>query len=215
MNYAEQTRSPMRHVVGLGVVLLLHVFLIIGLINGLGSTIIDKLKNPLETKIVQDQTKPPPPPPPPPPPEVPVTAPPPFIPPPEIQVQPPPTPPPNAITAVQHAAPAPYVPTKPAPVVQAQPDHDVGERPIAGAPLQYPPQMEEEQREGSARVSCDVGTDGSTSNCKINSVTGGSAFGAAALSYVKRARYRPRTHNGVAVAASHEWNIKFNLGGGE
>lgn len=213
MNYAEQGRNPTRHIVGLGVVVLLHVFLIIGLINGLGSTIIDKLKNPVETKIIQDQNKPPPPPPPPPPPEVPVTAPPPFIPPPEINVTPPPQT--NAIAVVQHDTPHPYVPTKPAPVVQAQPDRDVSERPISGRPLQYPPQMEEEQREGSARVSCDVGTDGTTSNCKIDSSSGGSAFGAAALSYVRTARYHPRTHNGVPVAASHQWNIKFNLNGGE
>jgi protein TonB len=72
--------------------------------------------------------------------------------------------------------------------------------------------MEEEQREGSARVSCDVDTNGSTSNCRVDSVTGGSAFASAALAYVKRARYAPRTHNGVPVAASHQWNIKFKLG---
>ena len=75
--------------------------------------------------------------------------------------------------------------------------------------------MEEEQREGSARVSCNVGPDGVTSDCKIDSASGGSAFGQAALSYVKRARYRPRTHNGQAIATSHQWNIKFNLNGGE
>jgi protein TonB len=214
MNYAEQGRNPTRHIVGIGIVVILHVFLIIGLINGLGSTIIDKLKAPVETKIIQDQNKPPPPPPPPPPPEVPVTAPPPFIPPPEINVQPPPQET-HAIVAVQHAAPTPYVPTVKAPVVQAQPDRDVSERPIAGAPLQYPPQMQEEEREGSARVSCDVDTDGATSNCKIDSVSGGSAFGSAALSYVKRARYRPRTHNGQPVASSHQWNIRFTLNGAE
>jgi hypothetical protein len=43
-------------------------------------------------------------------------------------------------------------------------------------------------------------------------VTGGSAFATAALAYVKRARYAPRTHNGVPVASSHQWNIKFKLG---
>ena len=214
MNYAEQGRNPARHIVGLGVVIIFHVFLIYALINGLGSTIIDKLKPPVETKIIQDQTKPPPPPPPPPPPEVPVTAPPPFIPPPEISVQPPPEPA-HAITQVQRAAPTPYVPTQKAPVVAAVPDRDVSERPISGPALQYPAQMEEEQREGSARVSCDVGIDGTTSNCKIDSVSGGSAFGAAALSYVKRARYHPRTHNGQPMPATHEWNVKFSLNGAD
>ncbi len=120
MNYAEQGRSPTRHIVGIGVVIILHVFLIYGLINGLGSTVIDKLRAPVETKIIQDQNKPPPPPPPPPPPEVPVTAPPPFIPPPEINVQPPPQET-HAIVAVQHAAPTPYVPTAPEAASRSQP----------------------------------------------------------------------------------------------
>lgn len=134
---------------------------------------------------------------------------------PEIVVQPPPTT--NAIVAVTHATPAPqaYRPTVVAPAPQAQPDRDVSERPIAGAPLQYPPQMQEEEREGSARVSCQVDTDGNTSDCRIDSSTGGSAFGSAALNYVKHARYRPRTHNGVPVAAPHQWNIVFKLGGAE
>jgi protein TonB len=58
-----------------------------------------------------------------------------------------------------------------------------------------------------------VDTNGSTSNCHVDSVTGGSAFGTAALAYVRRARYQPRTHNGVPVASTHQWNIKFKLNG--
>jgi protein TonB len=129
-----------------------------------------------------------------------------------VQVQPPPQQ--NVIQAVTRAPPPAqeYKPTVVAPPRPAVADHDVSERPIAGAPLQYPPEMEEEQREGSARISCDVDPNGTTSNCRVDSVSGGQAFAQAALAYVKRARYSPRTHNGVPVAASHQWNIKFKLG---
>jgi protein TonB len=207
MNYAEQQKNPFRHVIGIGVVLLFHVLLIYALVNGLGANIIAKLKPPIETKIIQEDNKPPPPPPPPP---VLAAPPPPYIPPPEISVAPPPAPT-QAITTVTHAAP----PTNALPTtqhVQIAPDHDVSERPIKGSPLEYPEAMQDAGREGSVRVTCTVGPDGRTSNCAVNSVTGGSAFAAEALTYVKHAQYAPRTHNGVAEAATHTWDIKFKLG---
>jgi protein TonB len=57
-----------------------------------------------------------------------------------------------------------------------------------------------------------VKPDGTTANCTIDSVTGGSAFGTEALAYARRSRYSPRTHNGVPEESRHQWNIKFKLG---
>jgi periplasmic protein TonB len=90
MDYAQQQRNPMRHLVGLTIVVLLHVVVIYALVTGLAHKVVEVLKAPLETKIIEE-VKPPPPPeiklPPPPKLSAP---PPPFIPPPEVQIQTPP-----------------------------------------------------------------------------------------------------------------------------
>ncbi len=211
MDYAQQQRSPARHIIGLGIVVALHVVLIWALVNGLGKNIVEIMKAPIETKIIKD-TKPPPPPPPPPPPVL-TNPPPPYIPPPEIQIQPPPQP--HAIRQVtrtpQPPSPIPYkaAPPTPGPAV---PDSQVSARPIAGPALEYPPAMQDAQREGRVIVACDVGVDGLTHNCAIQTVLGGAAFGRAALQWVRAARYRPAVHNGVPVPeAHHAFNITFKL----
>ncbi len=218
MNYAEQNRNPTRHIVGIGIVVILHVFLIYGLINGLGSTIVDIIKAPVETKIIKDETKPPPPPPPPPPPEVPVTAPPPFIPPPEIQVQPPPEQT-HVIQAVQHAAPAPYVPTKPAPVAAPQvTGPSSGPVSTGGSKPDFPEQYLEEGREGHVVVTCDIEADGRPTGCTLGNVTGGSGFGSAVLNWLRsgRVKYRPAMANGQPVrSAGHVTSLTFKLSGGD
>ncbi len=120
MDYASQQRSPGKHPIGLGVVVIGHVILGYALVNGLGHKIVDAIKAPIETKII-DEIKPPPPPPPdnlPPPPKT-AMPPPSFVPPPEVQVAQPQLAP--AITVTREAPPpAPPVSIAPAPApVQA------------------------------------------------------------------------------------------------
>ena len=123
MNYAEQQRQIRKHPVGLIVVVVGHVVLGYALVNGLGHKIVEVIKAPIETKIIEE-VKPPVPPPPdnlPPPPK---TAPPPpsFVPPPEIQVAPPPTPAPTITTTQVAPPPAPFtVAPPPAPVTIGPP----------------------------------------------------------------------------------------------
>jgi protein TonB len=129
LDYAQQQRNPGKHVVGLSVVLALHVLLGAALVYGLSRKVIEVVKAPIETKIIEE-VKPPVPPPPdnlPPPPK---TAPPPpsFVPPPEIQVAPPPTPAPTITTTTVAPPPAPVTigppptpATAPAPPVAAAP----------------------------------------------------------------------------------------------
>ena len=122
MDYAQTQRNPGKHLTGIGLVLLLHVIIGYALVNGLGKKIIEVIKQPIETKIIEE-VKPPPPdvPPPPPPPKL-AAPPPPFIPPPEIQIQAPPPPPQQVITTTTNVPPPPqaFVPSPPAPPV-AQP----------------------------------------------------------------------------------------------
>ena len=105
VDFAEQQRNPGKHVVGFGVVVVLHLLLGWALVSGLAQRMVEVIKAPIETKIVEDVAPPPPPPPEnlPPPPKM--AAPPPsFVPPPEIQVAPPPVAAPS-ITVTRDAPP--------------------------------------------------------------------------------------------------------------
>jgi protein TonB len=90
VDFAQQQRRPTKHLVGLGVVLVLHVLVGWALVDGLARKVVEVVKAPIETKLVEE-VKPPPPPPknlPPPPTKLP--PPPAFVPPPEVVVTPPP-----------------------------------------------------------------------------------------------------------------------------
>src|SRR5437588_13074224 len=106
MSYAQPHTPPGRRRTALVAVGIFHVLLIYALIHGLARKIVEVVRAPLETKIIEEVKRPPPeqPPPPPPPPKL-ATPPPPFIPPPEVQVQVPVQPPPT-ITAVVATPPA-------------------------------------------------------------------------------------------------------------
>jgi protein TonB len=100
VNYAQDQRDPGKHTVGFGVVVLLHVVVVYALVAGLAKKVVDVIKQPLETKVIEEVKKPPPPPetviPPPP---VLAAPPPPFIPPPEIRLDNLPPPSQNTIVA--------------------------------------------------------------------------------------------------------------------
>lgn len=121
MNYAEQQRNPTRHMVGLGVVIVMHIILGWALLNGLARKVVEVVKGPIETKIIEE-VKPPPPPPPenlPPPPKLP-PPPPAFVPPPEIKIESPPPAPTITVETVP-PPPAPPVTIAPPPVPEAPP----------------------------------------------------------------------------------------------
>jgi protein TonB len=122
VDFAEQQRNPGRHMVGIGIVLGLHLLLGWALVSGLAQRMVEVIKAPIETKIIEE-TKPPPPPPPenlPPPPKF-APPPPSFVPPPEVNVNPPPTPAPTITTTTVAPPPAPVAIAPPAPPVEAPP----------------------------------------------------------------------------------------------
>lgn len=138
MNFAQQQAAPGRRFVGLGIVFLFHALIIYALVTGLAKRVVEVIRAPIETKVIEEIKKPPPPPevvlPPPPKLEAP---PPPFIPPPEIQVANPPpaptitativAPPPGPMVVTPPpapvAAPAPPVPAAPVPAGVACPNY--------------------------------------------------------------------------------------------
>jgi protein TonB len=123
MNFSQRQADPRRHLVGLSVVILVHVFVIYALVTGLAKKVVDVVRAPIETKVIEEIKKPPPPPeivlPPPPKLEAP---PPPYIPPPEVQIAAPPPPAPTITVAPSPVPPPPTVMTPtPPPAAPAPP----------------------------------------------------------------------------------------------
>ncbi len=107
MDFSSRQPQPQKHLLGITIVVLFHIALVYALVTGLGKKIVDVIKQPIETKVIEE-IKPPPPPPErllPPPPKL-EAPPPPFIPPPEVQIA---TPPPvqNVITSTTTTPPPP------------------------------------------------------------------------------------------------------------
>lgn len=125
MNFAQRQRDPRRHLIGFTAVVLFHAALVYALVTGLAKKVVDVVRAPIETKVIEEIKKPPPPPeivvPPPPRLEAP---PPPFIPPPEVQIATPPPPQPTITAVTPTPPPAPVViapAPPPAPVAEAPP----------------------------------------------------------------------------------------------
>ena len=172
MDFADQQRKPTKHVVGFGVVLALHLLLGYGLLNGLAQRMVEVIKGPIETKIIEE-AKPPPPPPPenlPPPPKF-APPPPSFVPPPEVNVNPPPTPaatitttqvapPPTAVTVAPPAPPAPPPPPPAAPPRVAARPAIANEHACAPTGDDYPRAARNAETTGTTTVRFNVGPDG-------------------------------------------------------
>ena len=122
MDFSKRQADPRRHLVGITVVILFHVLVVYALVTGLAKKVVDVVRAPIETKVIEEIKKPPPPPevvvPPPPKLEAP---PPPYIPPPEVQIATPPPPQPTitAVTPTPPPAPVTITPAPPPPVVAA------------------------------------------------------------------------------------------------
>ncbi|MGA2551568.1 MAG: energy transducer TonB [Burkholderiaceae bacterium] len=193
MDFAQQQRSPFKHLVGITFVVLLHILLIYALINGLAHKLVAVMEKPVETKIIQE-VKPPPPPEIklPPPPKL-MAPPPPFIPPPEVQIQ---TPPPVNTISVQAATPPAPQQFSTAPPVAAAPSPAPTKsitvvcpntREIASQ-IEFPPRaVRAGLQSGDVVVSFTVGASGATSNFSIVS-SSNKLFVDAAMEAAKKLR---------------------------
>src|SRR5207247_1566978 len=103
VDYAQAQRNPGKHLTGIGIVVVLHVLLGWALVSGLARKVVEVIKAPIETKIIEEVKPPPPPETPPPPPPKMALPPPSFVPPPAVQIANPP--PPHAAIPVQTPTP--------------------------------------------------------------------------------------------------------------
>ena len=219
--------APRRQPVGLGIVIVLHLLLGWAMVSGLARKVVEVVKAPIETKIIEEVKPPPPPPPeklPPPPPK---TAPPPpaFVPPPEVQVQQvqqQPTittttqqPPPSevkisAAPPAVEAAPAP--PAPPAPPARVAPVIRFNE---ATKP-EYTPAARRAEIECEVIVAYTMETDGSVSDAQVRKSCGSSrehkALDRATVDAVRATRGKPGTVDGKPERLQGQVIYAFKLG---
>lgn len=204
MNYAERERNPAKHLPSIALVVLLHVFLGYALLNGLGRAVIEVLKKPLETKIIEEVKPPPPDTPPPPPPKL-AAPPPPFIPPPEINIQVPVVQSPAAITTVTTVKPPPGPP----PVIQAPPQTQPAIRKEYTAKYRvspaYPRNLMRENVEGKVIAWVHVAPDGNVTNVEIRQ-SSNRAFDREVIRALSQWKFNPEP-----VGFIGEYEIVFNL----
>lgn len=173
MDFAEQQRAPGRHAVGFGIVVGLHLILGWALMNGLAQRMVEVIKGPIDTKIIEE-VKPPPPPPPdnlPPPPKF-APPPPSFVPPPEVQVNAPRMAGPSITTT--HVAPpptpvkvAPPPPPAPAPVKRAAQGAIANAADCAPTHDDYPAAAARSSATGTTVVRFNVGADGKLAGAEV------------------------------------------------
>jgi protein TonB len=227
VNFAEQQRNPGRHAVGIGIVLALHLLLGWALVTGLAQRMIEVIKAPIETKIIEE-VKPPPPPPPenlPPPPKF-APPPPSFVPPPEVNVNPPPTPAPAITTTTVAPPPAPVtIAPPPAPAAPPAPPAParVAARPAIANVGQCAPKSEDypaaalrAEATGTTRVRFTVGADGRMTASEVVKSSGSSRehkqMDRVALAKLSECRFTAGTDEfGKPVGATFEVEYVWKL----
>ncbi len=186
MDYAQEQRSPGKHLTGIVVVIILHVALGYALMNGLATKVINVIRQPLETKIIEEVKKPPPPETPPPPPPKMVQMLPTFVPPPEVMVQAPVTPP--VIATRTAVAPPVYAPpAPPAPVAVAPPSVGVAcpNSQEIRTNIKYPVQARKDGLQGEVLIEMTIAANGEVKDVDVKSSTN-RAFNSVSISASKQ-----------------------------
>jgi protein TonB len=215
MNFSHE-KEPGKNFTGIAIVIVLHVIVAWGIINGLGKRMITKMQEAVETKIIEEVKPPPPPetPPPPPPPEM-KAPPPPFIPPVEVQVQQPP-PQQTAIAVSSSAKPATTelnrAPPAAAPVKATGPAHTGAVVNFDScAKPEYPKSSLRNEETGTSTISFLIAVDGSVKDSKITKSSGFRDLDKAAVAALSKCRFKPATENGQAVETwspvAYVWNL--------
>lgn len=214
MNFTQE-KDPKKHLWGIGLVIALHAIVIWALLTGLAQKIVEVVKAPLETMIIQEVKPPPPPPPPPvnlPPPPKAVAPPPPFIPPPEVVVATPPTTETIQVTTavvprvVERMVPtAPPDPASTAPVNTPRAAEPVKEPHRVAAVIdakqaceepEYPSTSRRNEEQGTVVLRFLVDVDGHVVDSKIANSSGFSRLDRAARDTLSRCVFKPGTVDG-------------------
>lgn len=197
MNFAAQGGADNNNrAIGFAVVVVLHILLIWGLMNGLARQAMELLPAPIETKIIED-IKPPAEEPPPPKPEF-EPPPPPYIPPPDIVIAAP-VAPTTAITQTTNVKAPPAPPPRKA--ARIPPKIDLKGSPRACKEPEYPSASERLGESGTSAISLLVGADGKVTQSKVDASSGHKRLDEAAIKAFSRCKFIVGTNDGVAEAS--------------
>jgi protein TonB len=205
VNYAERERSLSRHLPSITAVVILHIIIGYALVTGLARRVVEVIKQPLDTKIIEEIKKPPPETPPPPPPKL-AVPPPPFIPPPEINIQTPPPPAAQTITTVTTQPPPPGPPPKIVPqVVAPLPAIRKNYKAISCPKPAFPRQLLQQGITGTVNAWVHVTPDGSVSSVEIKN-SPNRLFDREVIRAMSQCKYAPEGAGFIA-----DYDIVFNL----
>lgn len=194
MNYAQQQRATPRKLGGFITVIALHVVIVYILVTGSAHQVVEIIRQPLMTKIIQEAKPPEQPPPPPPPPKL-AVPPPPFMPMPEIQVRQPVAT--NAITQVTRTAPV----EPPAPVVVPQKAEPVRTPPVIDAARscrkpEYPAISRRLEETGTVVLDFLIDVDGKVIDSKVAQSSGRTRLDEAARQALTLCNFKPGAVDG-------------------
>ena len=219
MNFSHE-KSPGKNFTGIAIVIILHALVAYGIITGLGTRMVSKMAEAVETKIIEE-VKPPPPkevPPPPPPPEM-KAPPPPFIPPVEVNVQQPP-PVQNTIANATSTKPATNVLTPPAPPANPAPPAPANPNPVRVAAVadfntcakpEWPKASLRNEETGTVTLSFLIGTDGRVADSKIVKSSGFRDLDKAAVTGISKCRFKPGLTDGKPEQAWMQMQYVWTL----
>ena len=205
MDYSE--RNPGKNLSGITLVVILHLAIGYALVTGLARKVVEVIKAPLETKIIEEIKKPPPDVPPPPPPKM-ATPPPPFIPPPEINIQVPVVTPPPTITTITTERPPPGPPpviAPPAPPAPALPPVRREYKASYRVEPVFPRQAQRDGISGTVVARVHVAPNGSVTQVQVMSSTN-RIFDREVIRALSQWRFNPEP-----VGFIGEYEIVFNL----
>jgi len=201
VDYAQRQRNPAKHLPSIAMVVVLHIALGYALVTGLARKVVEVIKQPLETKIIEEIKKPPPDTPPPPPPKL-QQPPPPFIPPPEINIQVPITQmAPTITTVTTEKPPPPKVEAPPAPQPLVRREYKASYR----VEPQFPRQAITQGLSGKVVAWVHVAPSGNVTNVEIRQ-SSNRIFDREVIRALSQWRFNPEP-----VGFIGEYEIVFNL----
>jgi protein TonB len=217
MNFSHE-KNPGKNFTGIAVVILIHALVAWGIVSGLGTRMVAKMADAVETKIIEE-VKPPPPkevPPPPPPPEM-KAPPPPFIPPVEVNVQ---QPPPVQTTianatnvkpaTTELAAPRPAAAPAAAPAATGVRVAAVADFNTCAKP-EWPKASLRNEETGTVTLSFLIGTDGRVADSKVVKSSGFRDLDKAALAGIGKCRFKPGMVDGKPEQAWMQMQYVWTL----
>jgi len=212
MSYATRHMNPSKHLIGLSIVVLFHVVTAYALLTGLARKVVEVVRAPIETKIIEEKKKAAEPDKPLPPPPKLAPPPPPYIPPPEVNIALPAAAPVNAITAVTTT-----LPKAPPPPVAVPHNGGVHVPPVIDAARscekpEYPAASKRLEEEGTVVLRFLIEVDGRVLDSRVEKGSGFDRLDQAARLALGKCRFKPGSVDGKPeqswASLKYTWRIE-------